>query len=59
MDLHPGSTFLWLHIVLYPLSVRTNFVVCPHEPLLKLQNTGLWAISGMQIVITSYPVLPC
>jgi hypothetical protein len=39
-------------IVLYPLSVRLSFVVCPQEPLLKLgvpwlkkkrlRNTGLW-----------------
>jgi hypothetical protein len=28
--------FLWSRIVLYPLSVRQNFVVCPCEPLLKL-----------------------
>jgi hypothetical protein len=28
--------FLWPLIVLYPLSVRLNFVVFPQEPLLKL-----------------------
>jgi hypothetical protein len=41
--------FLWPRIVLYSLSVTRNFVVSPHEPLLKLGmrwvqilwNTGL------------------
>jgi hypothetical protein len=48
---HIGVHFeSWLPlIVLYPLSIRRNFVVCPHEPLLNLgvlwvkeslQNTG-------------------
>jgi hypothetical protein len=30
------SYFLWPRIVLYPLSLRRNFVVCPHKPLLEL-----------------------
>jgi len=35
-NLHIGSTFLWPNIILYPVSVRQNFVVCLQEPLLKL-----------------------
>jgi hypothetical protein len=27
---------LWRRIALYPVSLRRNFAVCPHEPLLKL-----------------------
>jgi hypothetical protein len=30
-----GSVFLWPHILLYPLSVRRNFVMCLHKTLLK------------------------
>jgi hypothetical protein len=34
--LHIDPHFLGPRILLYPLSVRRNFTVCPHEPLLKL-----------------------
>jgi hypothetical protein len=52
MDLHMGSALFWPRIVLYSIFVRRYFVVCPHEPLLKLsvprvkkrmRNTGLEA----------------